>query len=202
MPEKWVMNFDTVAEFESKMAEYYGAPYAVATDSCTHGLELCIRHQGIKKITVPTRTYVSVPMLSNKLGLEWEWDNSEWLNYYYLGGTNIVDAAVYWEEGGYIPGTYMCLSFQFQKHLSLGRGGMILFDNKDSLDTLQKMVYDGRKPGIPWRRQNIDIMGYHYYMTPETAGNGLEKLEDAKQRTPRQWLWEEWPDLREMDVFK
>ncbi len=196
------MNFDTVSEFESKIAEYYGAPYAVATDSCTHGLELCIRHQGIKKIIVPTRTYVSVPMLPNKLGLELEWDDSEWLNYYYLGGTNIIDAAVYWKEGGYIPGTYMCLSFQFQKHLSLGRGGMILFDNKDSLDTLQKMVYDGRKPGIPWRSQNIDIMGYHYYMTPETAGNGLEKLEDAKQRTPRQWLWNEWPDLREMDVFK
>ena len=85
MPEKWVMNFDTVAEFESKMAEYYGAPYAVATDSCTHGLELCIRHQGIKKITVPTRTYVSVSMLPNKLNLEWEWDDKEWLDYYYLG---------------------------------------------------------------------------------------------------------------------
>ena len=39
-------------------------------------------------------------------------------------------------------------------------------------------------------------------MTPETAHNGLQKLPDAKERTPRQWLWEEWPDLREMDVFK
>ena len=42
--------FELVAEFENKVAEYYGAPYAVATDSCTHGLELCIRHQSIKRL--------------------------------------------------------------------------------------------------------------------------------------------------------
>ena len=27
-----------------------------------------------------------------------------------------------WRENSYIPKTMMCLSFQFQKHLSLGRG--------------------------------------------------------------------------------
>ena len=59
--------FDIVTDFEKKVAEYYGAPYAVATDSCTHGLELCIRHQGVTRITVPTRTYLSVSMLPNKI---------------------------------------------------------------------------------------------------------------------------------------
>ena len=69
----------------------------------------------------------------------------------------------------------MCLSFQFQKHLSLGRGGMILLDDEDSYKSLRKMVYDGREPNIPWRDQNIDTIGYHYYMTPETAELGIKK---------------------------
>ena len=194
--------FDIVTKFENQIAEFYGAPYAVATDSCTHGLELCIRHQGIKNIKVPTRTYISVPFLASKLNLEMEWDENEWLNYYYLGDTNIIDAAVYWKEGGYVSGTFMCLSFQFQKHLSLGRGGMILSDDKESIDILKKMSYDGRVPDVPWRKQNIDMIGYHYYMTPETAQIGIDKLPDAIQRTPRQWVWKDWPDLRNMEVFK
>ena len=45
-------------------------------------------------------------------------------------------------------------------------------------------------------------MGYHYYMTPETASDGLKKLSQAKERTPRVWEWNDWPDLRSMDVFK
>jgi len=194
--------FDIVTKFENQIAEFYGAPYAVATDSCTHGIEICLRQQKVKKITVPTRTYISIPFLPSKLNLEWEWDNNEWLNYYYLGDTNIIDAAVYWKKGGYVSGTFMCLSFQFQKHLSLGRGGMILSDDKESIDILKKMSYDGRVPNIPWREQNIDMIGYHYYMTPETAQIGIDKLPDAIQRTPRQWVWKDWPDLRNMEVFK
>ena len=96
----------------------------------------------------------------------------------------------------------MCLSFQFQKHLSLGRGGMILSDDKKSIDILKKMSYDGRLPDVPWRKQNIDMIGYHYYMTPETAQDGIDKLPDAIQRTPRKWVWEDWPNLRNMEVFK
>ena len=38
------------------------------------------------------------------------------------------------------------------------------------------MSYDGRLPDVPWREQNISSVGYHYYMTPETAQLGLEKL--------------------------
>jgi dTDP-4-amino-4,6-dideoxygalactose transaminase len=70
----------------------------------------------------------------------------------------------------------MCVSFQYRKHLSLGRGGIILTDDKESANILKKMSYDGRLPDVPWREQNIDTMGYHYYMTPETAELGLKKL--------------------------
>ena len=121
---------------------------------------------------------------------------------YYLGGTNIIDAAVLWKENSYIPNSLMCLSFQYQKHLSLGRGGMILTDDEEAKDELKKMSYDGRLPDIPWRDQNISSMGYHYYMTPETASLGLEKLPKAIETKPRDWELEDWPDLRDMELYK
>ena len=36
-----------------------------------------------------------------------------------------------------------------------------------------------------WREQNIKSMGYHYYMTPETAEVGLSKLSEAIKRKPK-----------------
>ena len=57
----------------------------------------------------------------------------------------------------------MSLSFQFQKHLSLGRGGAVLCSNKDEYDALKRLSYDGRMPGIPWRDQDIKSFGLHTY---------------------------------------
>ena len=39
----------------------------------------------------------------------------------------------------------MCLSFQFQKHLSLGRVGMILTDDKDAAQELKKNTHDNNR---------------------------------------------------------
>mgnify|MGYP003659788166 FL=1 len=136
-----------------------------------------------------------------KLNLDWSWDESEWQDYYFLGNTNIVDSAVLWKKDSYIPGTYMNLSFQFKKHLNLGRGGMILTDNKVSYNILKKMAHDGRTTDIPWTQQNITDIGYHYHMTPETAQLGLNKLDSAIQTAPKQWTITEWPDLSKMSVF-
>ena len=198
------IDFTTVTKFEDAIAEFYGSPYAIAVDSCTHGIELCLRLMGEKKINVPKRTYLSVPFLSEKLGIEREWRDEEWVDYYTLnyGDARIIDAAVLWKRNSYISGTFMNISFQYQKHLSLGRGGMILTDNKEAAYQLKKMSYDGRIPNISWRDQNIDTVGYHYYMTPETAKLGLDKLDDAIKTPPKQWVVTDWPDLTQMDIFK
>ena len=171
------MNFQIVSTFENKIAEFFGSKYAIAVDSCTHGLELCLRYTKETKINVPKRTYLSVPFLAEKIGLEREWRDDNWERYYTInyGDKRIIDAAVLWEKNSYIPNTFMCVSFQYQKHLSLGRGGVILLDNDDDYFTLKKMSYDGRLPNIPWRDQDIDTVGFHYYMTPETAQLGLDK---------------------------
>ena len=68
-------------------------------------------------------------------------------------------------------------------------------------DELKKMTYDGRVSDIPWREQNITSMGYHYYMTPETAQKGLDKLPEAVKTEPKEWVMSDWPDLRKMELF-
>lgn len=195
------MSFEIIKKFEQEIADFFGSPYAVAVDCCTHGVELSLRLTGDKKIKVPKRTYISIPFLSNKLNIDMEWEDNNWIDYYYLT-ERVVDAAVLWKKDSYIPGTLMSVSFQFQKHLSLGRGGVILTDNLDDAITLKRMSYDGRTPDKLWREQNIDMMGYHYYMTPETAELGLSKLNDAINKEPRQWVIDDWPDLSEMKVFQ
>ena len=195
------MNFNTITEFENRLAQFFGSPYAIATDCCTHGVELSLRYTGAQVIEVPKHTYLSIPFLAHKLNIELKWKDDNWRDYYYLTDT-VIDAAVLWKKDSYIPGTYMNISFQYQKHLSLGRGGVILTDNKIAAEELKKMSYDGRLPNIPWREQNILSVGYHYYMTPETAQLGLSKLENAINTQPRQWVIEDWPDLTNMKIFK
>ena len=196
------MSFEVVKEFENEIAKFFGSPFAIAIDSCTHGLELCLRMKNIRHYTCPKRTYISVPFLANKLNISFDWRDEQWEEYYYLGGTNIIDAAVLWRKDSYIPGTFMCVSFQYRKHLNLGRGGIILTDDHESAKILKKMSYDGRTPETPWREQDIDTMGYHYYMTPETASNGLQKLDEAINTEPKKWITTDWPDLSEMKIFQ
>lgn len=195
------LDFNTVAQFESKIADYFGAPYAVAVDSCTHGVELALRYTEADHITVPKRTYVSIPFLAEKLWIDRFWKDENWTDYYYLTDV-VIDAAVLWKPNSYIPGTIMGISFQYQKHLSLGRGGVLLCGRPLDYFNLKKMSYDGRLPETPWREQDISSVGYHYYMTPETAQLGLDKLPAAILSEPRQWTINDWPDLTQMKVFK
>ena len=195
------MSFESIEEFEKEIADFFGSPYAVAVDCCTHGVELCLRYTAADRISVPKNTYISIPFLADKLNIYMDWREEDWKDYYYLT-PSVIDAAVLWKKSSYIPGTLMSVSFQFRKHLSLGRGGIILLDDKVAAKELKKMSYDGRLPNVPWRDQDIGSIGYHYYMTPETAHLGLKKLPEAKNKEPRQWTISDWPDLTKMRVFK
>lgn len=196
------MSFNKVKIFENQLADWWGAPYAVATDCCTHALELCLRYTQANNITIPKHTYVSVPMTAQKLGLDWQFDDVKWWDYYYLGNTNIIDGAVYWQKGGYVKNTLQCLSFQFKKPLNLGRGGAILCESLEAYNTLKKMSYDGRLPDTPWAEQDIQTWGYHYYMTPETAELGTNKLPSSLSGLIKSWSASDYPDLSKLGVFR
>lgn len=186
--------FNTVDKFEKAVAEYFGAPYAVSTDCCTHAVELCLRYKDVQHAFSPTHTYLSIPMTLQKLNIEWQFIDTQWTEYYNITDT-IIDAATMFRPNSYIAGTYMCLSFQYKKHLSLGRGGIILLDNALDREALIKLGYDGRHRDAPWAEQDINQMGYHYYMTPETAQAGLDKLQAAIDTPPKVWTWEDYPDI-------
>jgi dTDP-4-amino-4,6-dideoxygalactose transaminase len=195
------MSFEIINDFEKEIANFFGAKFAVAVDSCTHGVELCLRHTKPNLLRIPKNTYLSIPFLSEKLKIKMEWTDEKWVDYYYITD-KVIDAAVLWKKNSYIENTMMCLSFQYQKHLSLGRGGVILLDNENDYNTLKKMSYDGRLPNVPWRNQDINMIGYHYYMTPETAKLGLDKLPEAIKNKPKNWVYTDWPDLTKMKVFQ
>lgn len=195
--------FEPLDKFEKAIAEYFNAPYAIATDCCTHALELCIQLNRHTTITCPKHTYVSVPFMLKKINCKFVFQDIPWKEYYYLTDT-IVDAAVLWRKNSYIPGTKMCLSFHFKKHLNIGRGGMILLDNKIDYEKLQKMRYDGRSiyNNVNYDVDDIKEIGYHYYMTPETALEGLKIFNNIKDVPAKSVTYADYKDLTTMTVFK
>jgi dTDP-4-amino-4,6-dideoxygalactose transaminase len=193
---------EKVTEFEHTIAEFYGAKHGVAVDCCTHAIELCLRLNPTRRLLkCPKHTYISVPFTLMKLGQRWEFSDDEWEDRYRIFNTPIIDGAVSWRENSYQPGTLLCLSFQHKKHLSLGRGGMILLDDQCDANHLRRMAYDGRERAVPWADQNITEIGYHYYMTPETAELGLARFASAAEMPVRHWSWRDYPDLTQMSVF-
>ena len=63
------------------------------------------------------------------------------------------------------------------------------------------MRYAGRDLAVPWQDQNFTSIGYHYYMTPETAELGLKKFNQAANTLPKKWTNQDYPNLSKMEVF-
>lgn len=194
-------SFDSIHNFETLIANYYGAAYGIATDSCTHAIELALRYDSVRETTCPNHTYLSIPMTLMKIGINWKWNTKKWEYYYFLSNTRIIDAAVLWKKKSYIPNTLMCLSFQFKKHLSVGRGGMILTDDLNEYLSLKAMSYDGRNFDIPWMNQDIPHIGYHYYMTPESAEYGIQQFYKVVNKPPEKKGYYDYPNLSNLKVF-
>ena len=191
--------FDIIKEFEQELASYTGAPYAVMTDCCTHALELCFLINKVTYTEFTPRTYISIPMMLIKLGIEYDFDHSQevWAGQYQFHKTNIWDSARALYPDMYKPGHMQCLSFGYNKPLQLGRGGAILLDDKEKYLKLKRMCYDGRDLSItPWEKQEIFELGYHYKPTPEEAKWGL-KLLGTHDTLPK---YHEYPDLRKITI--
>ena len=189
--------FDKIFEFERALADYTGAPYAVMTDCCTHALELCFRLKQVKRVKFTSNTYLSIPMLMHKLGIEYELVPEKWTGEYRFYGTDIWDSARRVERGMYREGQMQCLSFGYGKPLHIGHGGAILLDDVELYDQLSQMRYDGRDLTFsPWEKQLSFKVGYHYKPAVEDAEIGLEKLKTLDEQ-PK---YHQYPDLREIEI--
>jgi dTDP-4-amino-4,6-dideoxygalactose transaminase len=190
------MSFQTLFDFESALAKYTGAPYVVATDGCTHALELCFRYKHIKYCQFPARTYLSVPQMLYQLGVHFRLTDDEWTGEYHFYNTDIWDSARRLERNMYRAGAMQCLSFGHGKPMELGKAGAILLDDKEAYKALSCMRSDGRDLRItPWQDQKRIQQGYHYCPTLETCQLGLEKLPSVNEE-PK---YHQYPDLRTID---
>lgn len=165
--------------FERRLCEFTGAPQAVVVDRCTNAILLCIDLlfrfvRATTTLTVPERTYVSVPMTLMNYGYNVEFIDSAWIGNYQIGETNIYDCAVDFRENMYIPGQFQCLSFHQKKRLPIGKGGAILLDDGEIAATLRRMRHDGRDSSKPVSADLTDIIhGYHMNMSPDEAARGV-----------------------------
>lgn len=193
--------FDKLFEFERKLAAYTGAPYVVATDGCTHAIELCMRYEQVKACRFTAFTYLSIPQLMHQLDIEYELVPEKWTGEYQFYGTRIWDSARRLQPGMYRPESMQCLSFGFGKPLHLGKVGAILLDDVEAYDTLSRWRSDGRDLNIsPWAQQTNFGVGYHYCPTLEDCVRGtdiISRFSQVPYEAPRHV---EYPDLRNIQI--
>lgn len=173
--------FTVVKMFEENVAEYAGAPYAVAVDNCTDALFLCLSylkqspHRGWldpPTVTIPKRTYLSVPQSILHAGYPVAFEDVEWSGVYQLKPLPVWDGARRFRRGMFMGGLH-CLSFHWKKHVPIGKGGMILCDDAEAVAWLKRARYEGRAEGIPYADDPLPVCGWNMYMLPEHAARGM-----------------------------
>jgi len=201
--------YQVTRDFEQALCEYTGAKYAVAVNSCTAALLLACEYHAptihnwlTAKITIPSRTYCSVPMAINRA--KWrtvEFMDYEWRGAYRLNPLPVWDCARRFTSGMYVPGQYQCVSFSASKILSAEQGGAILHDNEEADVWFRRMRFDGRTEGVDPMKDTFDLIGHHCLMLPSVAAGLLLKLyhlprhnEDLPVR--------EYPDLSKHPAFQ
>lgn len=108
-------------------------------------------------------------------------------------------------ENMYIEGMWMCLSFQIKKRIPIGKGGMVLLDNKEVASILRQQIFEGRHVNMPYGSDEPSILGDNMYMLPEDAARGLLIFDDIVEMGGP---WDDvggsqnYTDLSKMSFFK
>lgn len=187
----WQDARDAVDIFERKVAEFAGSKYAVTVDCCSNGIFLCLKYlQSIGEInsdttiTIPDRTYVSVPMQIKHAGVKnISFKDYEWSGLYQLVGTRVWDSAVRWTKDMYVGNDALqVISFQLKKRIPIGKGGIILTNDEQAAKWLKLASYDGRDLTVAYTdAQHVKMLGYHMYMTPEDAARGILLMDQVPE---------------------
>lgn len=200
----------TTAEFEKEIARYTDSPYCVCVDNESNALFLSLMYDNVKgkTITIPSRTYISVPCEIINAGGKVAFfpSTGETLTgAYRLIGSRVIDSALRFTADMYIPGTYMCCSFTGPyKHLKLGKGGCILTDNEDAYKWFKKARFSGRNE-CSYHEDNFTMTGWNFYMNPLISSLGLlliqqfYNLDGTKKNNPDLTL--PYPDLSQFSIY-
>jgi dTDP-4-amino-4,6-dideoxygalactose transaminase len=198
--------FQVVKDFEKAVAEYVGAPYAVSVNSCTNALFLCLMwHKQAKRlpdaIEIPKRTYVSVPMQIMHAGAKVKFRDEEWSGAYQLAPLPVWDAARRFTTNMYDSGQFMCTSHHWNKILGVQQGGMILHDDPKADAWFRRARFDGRTEGVAPKDDKFEQVGWHFYMSPEIAAEGLVRLSHLPKQN-KDMAMDAYPDLSKVELFK
>jgi len=202
-------------DFEKALADYTGAQYAVTLDNMSNALFLALYYEyhvnkGITsdEITIPNRTYPSVPCEIIHAGLKVNFKKVKGKTIsgaYQLEGSKVWDSALSFTADMYKPGSHMCVSFTGPyKHFKLSKGGAILTDDHDAYLWFKRARYSGRRE-CSYHDDNLDMLGWNFYMMPELAARGLllmnqfyntdgTKKQNADLELP-------YPDLSKFEIY-
>jgi dTDP-4-amino-4,6-dideoxygalactose transaminase len=165
-------------DFELKLADYTGAPFVVVLDNCSNALFLSLYYEKVKgkDITIPSRTYPSVPCEIIHAGGKVTFESTSEKTIkgpYQLKPTKVWDSALRFTSNMYMPNTHMCVSFTGPyKHLKLGKGGAILTDDYSAYMWFKRARFSGRRE-CSYHDDYFDMIGWNFYMMPEIAARGL-----------------------------
>jgi len=208
MPAQGV--YKITEDFEKALAEYTGAPYAVAVDSCSSAIFLSLMYQqkyySRDKVYLPCRTFPSVPCEVLHAELRIEFYDGFAQGAYQLEPFNVYDAALRFTHNMYIPDSHMCLSFTGpKKHLKLIKGGAILTDDMVAAEWFKSARMSGRHE-CDFMKDTIEFAGWNCYMMPEVAARGLMLMrqfyDDEGKPKDMPDVVCEYPDLSQMPAFK
>jgi len=193
--------YSVVDMFEKTIAEYAGSKYGVAVESGTAAIFLACVYKRVKYVRIPKRTYPSVPCSIIHAGGHVQFINLDWSGVYELAPYGITDGALRFQRGMYKGGLH-CLSFHAKKLLPIGRGGMILTDDLEAYKWLKKARFDGRDE-VSLDQDNLTMLGYNMYLTPEQAARGLQLFDMIKGKNlpDLEVSKQDYPDLSKYPIY-
>ena len=195
--------FNVVREFEQAIADFAGAKYGVSCESLSLALLMCCQYKQVKEVEIPRHTYISVANAILHAGGKIKWRDEDWEGAYELKPYKIIDSALRFKRGMYVPGTLHCVSFHLRKLLPIGRGGMILTNDEEVVRWLKKARFDGRTEDVPIANDTIEMVGWNGLLTPEQAARGLYMFHFIKDKDLSDISRESqgYPDLSKFDIF-
>lgn len=159
----------------------------------------CAWHK-VDWVCIPRHTYVSVPMSIIHAGGMVTFRDENWEGEYRLEPYPIWDAARRFTSGMYRDGSMQCVSFHWSKILGLQQGGAILHNDANADRWLRKARFDGRTEGV-LPKDDAFILGWHAYLSPEIAAQGLVRLSFLPTTNP-DLPKSEYPDLSQVRILR